>query len=154
MVSTDGIADIPVQGDANKTNIFGYAVVPMISSYQPTTIAVNLDSLPDGVTVAENTLRETWTEGAIGYKTLASRAGQDVNVLIRTADGKYPPLGSVIQDDDGKTEIGMVSEEGHAWLSGVNGGQEFNVQWGANHCRISLPDSLANLPQRLMLPCH
>ncbi|WP_434661445.1 fimbria/pilus outer membrane usher protein [Klebsiella sp. MISC125] len=154
MVSTDGIADIPVQGDANKTNIFGYAVVPMISSYQPTTIAVNLDSLPDGVTVAENTLRETWTEGAIGYKTLASRAGQDVNVLIRTADGKYPPLGAVIQDGDGKTEIGMVSEEGHAWLSGVNGGQEFNVQWGASFCRISLPDSLTNLPQRLMLPCH
>lgn len=41
MVSTDGIADIPLQEDANKTNIFGYAVVPMLSSYQPTAIAVN-----------------------------------------------------------------------------------------------------------------
>lgn len=41
MVSTDGIADIPLQEDANKTNIFGYAVVPMLSSYQPIAIAVN-----------------------------------------------------------------------------------------------------------------
>lgn len=68
MVSTNGIAGIPIDGNDDYTNTFGYAVVPMISSYQPTTIAVNMDDLPDGVTVSENTVRETWTEGAIGYK--------------------------------------------------------------------------------------
>lgn len=154
MVSTDGIADIPVQGDINTTNHFGYAVVPMISSYQPTTVAVNLDALPDGVTVAENTLRETWTEGAIGYKSLASRAGMDVNAIIRTAEGKYPPLGAVVQSDDGQSSVGMVSEEGHVWLSGVNDGQHFRVQWGGITCRITLPDTLTQLPRQLILPCH
>ncbi|MFV0263047.1 MAG: fimbria/pilus outer membrane usher protein [Kluyvera sp.] len=154
MVSTDGIADIPVQGNINTTNGFGYAVVPMLSSYQPTTVAVNLDALPDGVTVAENTLRETWTEGAIGYKSLASRAGKDVNAIIRTADGKYPPLGAVVQSIDGNIDVGMVSEEGHVWLSGVNDGQTFSVQWGNVRCRITLPDSLTQLPRQLILPCH
>ncbi|ALR78102.1 fimbria/pilus outer membrane usher protein [[Enterobacter] lignolyticus] len=154
MVSTDGIADIPVQGDFNTTNHFGYAVVPMISSYQPTTVTVNMDTLPDGVTVTDNTLREAWTEGAIGYKALASRAGQDINALIRTADGKYPPLGAVVRSDNGGMDVGMVSEEGHVWLSGVNGGQQFNLQWGKNTCRITLPDALTTLPQPLMLPCH
>ncbi|HDT6544887.1 TPA: fimbrial biogenesis outer membrane usher protein [Kluyvera ascorbata] len=154
MVSTDGIADIPVQGNFNTTNRFGYAVVPMISSYQPTTVAVNLEALPDGVTVAENTLRETWTEGAIGYKPLASRAGLDINAIIRTAEGKYPPLGAVVYDDDGRTDVGMVSEEGHVWLSGVNEGKTFRVQWGSITCRITLPDSLSQLPRQLILPCH
>lgn len=154
LVSTDGIADIPVQGDINTTNAFGYAVVPMISSYQPTTVAVNLEALPDGVTVAENALRETWTEGAIGYKSLASRAGADVNAVIRTADGKYPPLGAVVQSDDGKSSLGMVSEEGHVWLSGVNDGQHLRVQWAGITCLIALPDTLTHLPRQLILPCH
>lgn len=154
MVSTDSIADIPVQGNFNTTNRFGYAVVPMISSYQPTTVSVNLEALPDGVTVAENTLRETWTEGAIGYKPLASRAGLDINAIIRTTEGKYPPLGAVVYDDDGKTDVGMVSEEGHVWLSGVNEGKTFRVQWGSITCRITLPDSLSQLPRQLILPCH
>ncbi|HGK4671862.1 TPA: fimbria/pilus outer membrane usher protein [Kluyvera georgiana] len=154
MVSTDGVADIPVQGDFNATNLFGYAVVPMIASYQPTTVAVNMDALPDGVTVSENALRETWTEGAIGYKTLASRAGMDVNALIRAVDGSYPPLGAVVHGEEGKSDIGMVSEEGHVWLSGVNAGQQFTVQWAETRCRITLPDSLTAIPQPLMLPCH
>lgn len=154
IVSTDGIADIPVQGDFNATNRFGYAVVPMISSYQPTTVTVNLDALPDGVTVTENTLRETWTEGAIGYKALASRAGQDISALIRTADGQFPPLGAVVQEENGPQSVGMVSENGHVWLSGVNGGQRFIIQWGDITCRIMLPSSLTPLPPQLMLPCH
>ncbi|MGC6746635.1 fimbria/pilus outer membrane usher protein [Escherichia coli] len=53
MVSTDGVADIPVQGNLDYTNHFGIAVVPLISSYQPSTVAVNMNDLPDGVTVAE-----------------------------------------------------------------------------------------------------
>lgn len=154
MVSTDGIADIPVAGDSDYTNRFGYAVVPMISSYQPTTIAVNMDDLPDGVTVSENTVRETWTEGAIGYKALASRAGKEVNVLIRDNAGNVPPLGAVVRHEETNTDVGMVSEEGHAWLSGVAAGQHFIVQWGDRRCQITLPDNLDNITQRLLLPCH
>ncbi|XPE66483.1 fimbria/pilus outer membrane usher protein [Shigella flexneri] len=33
MVSTDGVADIPVQGNLDYTNHFGIAVVPFISNY-------------------------------------------------------------------------------------------------------------------------
>ncbi len=154
MISTDGIADIPVNGDNDYTNRFGYAVVPMISSYQPTTVAINMDDLPDGVTVSENTVRETWIEGAIGYKALASRAGKDVNVLIRDSAGHVPPLGAVVSHKENDTEVGMVSEEGHAWLSGVDAGQQFIVRWGSQSCQIALPENLENITQRLLLPCH
>ncbi|POP49074.1 hypothetical protein CHU32_10880 [Superficieibacter electus] len=154
MVSTDGIADIPVAGDSDLTNRFGYAVVPMISSYQPTTIEVNMDELPDGVTVSENTIRETWIEGSIGYKALASRAGKNVNVLIRDTAGNVPPLGAVVVHKESETEVGMVSEEGHAWLSGVDSGQTFIVRWEDHTCQITLPEALEKVTQRLLLPCH
>lgn len=155
MIDTDGVADVPVQGDFNRTNLLGYAVVPMAGSYQPTSIAVNMNQLPDGVTVNESITREAWTEGAIGYKTVASRAGSDVSVILRTADGGYPPLGAVIQQSAGNVNVGMVSEEGHAWLGGIKSNQQFSVLWGKNQrCSLLLPDDLSVLKQHTILPCH
>ena len=155
MIGTDGVADIPVQGDSNRTNRLGYAVVPMISSYQPSTIAVNMNDLPDGVTVDETITRQTWTEGAIGYKTLISRAGKNITVAIRMENGDYPPLGAIVRHIASNTEVGMVSEEGHAWLGGVDSGQHFTVQWGDKKtCTFALPDTLDITTQNLILPCH
>ncbi len=155
MIGTDGVADIPVQGDSNRTNRLGYAVVPMISSYQPSTIAVNMNDLPDGVTVDETITRQTWTEGAIGYKALISRAGKNITVAIRMENGDYPPLGAIVRHIASNTEVGMVSEEGHAWLGGVDSGQHFTVQWGDKKtCTFALPDTLDITTQNLILPCH
>lgn len=155
MVSTDGVADIPIQGNSDYTNIFGYAVVPMISSYQPSTIAVNMNDLPDGVTVDESITRETWTEGAIGYKSLVSRSGKNINIVIRLENGSYPPLGATIHQVNNNANVGMVSEDGHAWLGGVNSGQQFAVQWGEQQtCNITLPELLDIATEQLLLPCH
>lgn len=155
MVSTDGVADIPVQGNLDYTNHFGIAVVPVISSYQPSTVAVNMNDLPDGVTVAENVIKETWIEGAIGYKSLASRSGKDVNVIIRNASGQFPPLGADIRQDDSGISVGMVGEKGHAWLSGVAENQKFTVVWGdSQHCSLHLPEHMEDTANRLILPCH
>lgn len=155
MVSTDGVANIPVQGNLDYTNHFGIAVVPLISSYQPSTVAVNMNDLPDGVTVAENVIKETWIEGAIGYKSLASRSGKDVNIIIRDVSGHYPPLGADIQQNGSGISVGMVSEEGHAWLGGVAENQQFTVLWGDKQsCIINLPERLEDTTKRLILPCH
>lgn len=72
-----------------------------------------MNDLPDGVTVAENVIKETWIEGAIGYKSLASRSGKDVNVIIRNASGQFL-LGADIRRDDSGISVGMVGEKGHA----------------------------------------
>ncbi len=134
---------------------FGYAVVPMISSYQPSTIAVNMNDLPDGVTVDETITRQTWTEGAIGYKSLISRAGKNVTVAIRMENGDSPAAWRDRSPNDSNTEVGMVSEDGHAWLGGTDSGQQFTVLWGDKQtCTITLPDTLDISTQNLILPCH
>lgn len=119
MVSTDGVADIPVQGNLDYTNHFGIAVVPLISSYQPSTVA------------------------------------EDVNVIIRNASGQFPPLGADIRQDDSGISVGMVGEEGHAWLSGVAENQKVTVVWGdSQHCSLHLPEHMEDTANRLILPCH
>lgn len=54
-----------------------------VASYQPSTVAINMNNLPEGVTVSENVVKETWIEGAIGFKSMASRSGKDLSVIIR-----------------------------------------------------------------------
>ncbi|XPE66484.1 hypothetical protein ACNKHR_03375 [Shigella flexneri] len=81
---------------------------------------MNRNDLPDGVTVAENVIKERWIEGAIGYKSLASRSGKDVNVIIRNASGQFSFPRSDIRQDDSGISVGMVGEEAStAPLSGV-----------------------------------
>ncbi len=71
-----------------------------------------MNDLPDGVTVTKTLSKKNADPGAIGYKSLASRSGKDVNVIIRNASGQFPPLGADGQDDSG-ISVGMVGEEGH-----------------------------------------
>ncbi len=75
--------------------------------------------------------------------------------MIRLENGSYPPLGATIHQVNNNANVGMVSEDGHAWLGGVNSGQQFAVQWGEQQtCNITLPELLDIATEQLLLPCH
>lgn len=153
MVSTDGIGNIPLNMMRDATNAFGIGVLPAFSSYLPASVQVNLSTLPDGVDVDNRVIRSTWTEGAIGYRQITTRQGQDIVGILRTATGT-PPLGAQVRDQDTGTEVGIVAENGHLWLGAVKAEQHFTVKWGdGQQCRFSLPATLENTTQ-LMLPCQ
>ncbi|HHD2918839.1 fimbria/pilus outer membrane usher protein [Enterobacter kobei] len=153
MVSTDGISNIPLNMSRDQTNAFGIGVLPSFSSYSPSSVQVNLNDLPEGVDVDNRVMTSTWTEGTIGYRQIATRAGNDVLGILRTASG-MPPLGARVQMADSGKDVGIVADEGHVWLGAVQPEQQFLVTWGdASQCRFTLPSHLTNLSQ-LMLPCQ
>ncbi|XNM61220.1 fimbria/pilus outer membrane usher protein [Escherichia coli] len=73
MVSTYGVEIFRFRAFSTTPTILALRWCRSTSSYQPSTVAVNMSDLPDGVTVAENVIKETWIEGAIGYRSLGSR---------------------------------------------------------------------------------
>lgn len=153
MVSTEGIGNIPLNMSRDATNAFGIGVLPAFSSYLPASVQVNLNALPEGVDVDNRIIRATWTEGAIGYRKIATRKGQDVVGILRTPTG-MPPLGARVHDQETGAEVSIVAENGHLWLGAVKAEQHFTVAWGdGQQCRFSLPASLENTTQ-LMLPCQ
>ncbi|WP_431139158.1 fimbria/pilus outer membrane usher protein [Enterobacter mori] len=153
MVSTEGVGNIPLNMSRDATNTFGIGVLPSFSSYLPASVQVNLNSLPEGVDVDNRVIRSTWTEGAIGYRLIASRQGQDIAGIVRTASGT-PPLGAQVREQDSGKEVGIVAQDGHLWLGAVKAEQHFTVTWGGDRqCHFSLPASLENTTQ-LMLPCQ
>lgn len=153
MVSTDGVGNIPLNMSQDETNRFGIGVLPSFSSYSPASVQVNMNNLPDGVDVDNRVVTSTWTEGAIGYRQIATRAGHDIAGVLRTPTGT-PPLGAVVRLLESDPQIGMVADDGHVWLGAVEPEQQFRVTWGdKQQCRFSLPSHLENSMQ-LILPCQ
>lgn len=153
LVSAEGVPGIPLDGTSEVTSRQGYAVIPVVSSYQPGTVSVNVNNLPDGVTVDDSVFKATWTEGAIGYHELHARGGADVYGEIHMHAG-VPPLGASVRMDERNEDVGIVGEGGHVWLSGVKSGQHLQVSWGQQRCLIILPDIPDSGSLHLLLPCQ
>lgn len=75
--------------------------------------------------------------------------------VIRLADGSVPPFGSTVINSK-KQGVGIVSDDGNVYLSGINAGEKMSVHWaGKPQCEISLPQKLSNSSLTdLLLPCR
>ena len=154
MVDGNGVAAIPLNNGSAVTNPSGVAVVSSLSSYQPSEVRVDVTRLPEEISVRDNVLRQTLTEGAIGYRPLNALQGGQAVAVFRLADGSFPPLGAEIVDEASGVGVGMVSEAGLAYVQGVAPGHGLRVQWGdANRCRATLPAALT-AGATLLLPCR
>jgi len=153
LVDTDGVAEVPVDGGRVYTNQWGIGVVTDISSYYRNTTSVDLNRLPDDMEATRSVVESALTEGAIGYRKFEVLKGARVFAVLNLADSRNPPFGAVVTSAKGR-ELGMVSDGGLAWLSGVNPGERLNVSWdGQTQCAVDIPTEVAT-QQQLLLPCQ
>ncbi|HAG2285035.1 TPA: fimbria/pilus outer membrane usher protein, partial [Salmonella enterica] len=157
MVDTGGVAGVPVNGNSGVTNRFGLAVVSNGGSYQRSDISVDVANLPDDVEVSDSVFSQVLTEGAIGYRRIDASRGEQVLGNLRLADGKAPPFGAqVVSARTGRT-LGMVGDDGQAYLAGVSeeDRQALAVSWdGRVQCRLTLSANLTLSQGPLLLPCR
>lgn len=158
MIDTDNTANIPVSsgGLAVRSNRFGKLVMTDINNYYRNSASLDLDNLPDNVEAEHSIVQATLTEGAIGYRQFAVIAGEKAMAIIRLADGSYPPFGATVQNRK-KQEVGIVSESGNAYLTGITANESMTVSWSEKvQCTIELPKTLnlQDLTTTLFLPCR
>ncbi|MHA7847994.1 outer membrane usher protein [Serratia sp. D1N4] len=158
LLDTDGVAGIPIQGNnttATWSNRFGKAVVADINSYYRDSVSIDLNQLPDNAEAVSSVVQATLTEGAIGYRRFDVVSGEKVMAVIRLADGSTPPFGATVVNQREKT-VGMISDEGNVYLSGITEGETMTAHWsGSKQCVLSLPKKLpANRMAELLLPCQ
>ncbi len=145
MVDTEGVSNVPVRGfgSAVHTNYFGKAVLVDVNNYFRNKANVDLDNLPDDVEALRSVQQATLTEGAIGYRKFQVMSGIKAMTLIRLPDGSFPPFGASVVNA-AQREIGIVSDEGYAYLSGMNQGEKVQVHWdGEAQCEITVPDDIS-----------
>ena len=151
MVDTDGVAGVPVDGGRVHTNRWGVGVVTDISSYYRNSTAIDLNRLSDDVEARGAVVESALTDGAIGYRKFEVLKGQRLFVVLRMKNGKVPPFGASVRNQKG-IELGIVSDEGVAWLSGIQSGERLAVIWNGNRCEADVPGIIEPLSQ-LLLPC-
>lgn len=151
MVDTDGVGGVPVDSGRVITNPWGIGVVADMSSYYRNTTRVDVNNLPDDVEAKNGVVETALTEGAIGYRKFSILKGERLFTVLRLADGSYPPFGASVRNKQGR-ELGIVSDSGLAWVSGVNPGELLNVVWDDRvRCRVQIPEKIGDA--QLLLPC-
>lgn len=111
-----------------------------MSSYRKTTASINTSQLPNNIEALETVTDATLTRGAIGYRRLNVIQGQKTFARLKLADGSYPPFGASVRNKN-NIELGIVGEQGIAWIIGVMPEELLNIYWGnKQRCTTQIPD--------------
>lgn len=147
VVDTD-VSNVEIQG-YGKSNIFGLIGVSNIPDYYQSSYLIDNDNLPDNVEIQDNVMEVTPTQGAIAYRSARAISGDKALVVISMLDGSHPPFGAIVYRENGQDlEVGMVADNGRAYLSGLNQKSKFIVKWGQNQsCNLYIdsPKNLTNV---------
>lgn len=155
LVDTNNIQDIPIKTGLTpiETNRHGKAVLMGVQNYSRSNITIDINNLPEKADAVQSSQYATLTEGAIGYRKFNVIEGEKVLAVITMADKKYPPFGASVYNKD-KLEVGIISDEGFVYLSGVKAGETLDLAWNGETCQFQLPQVLENnLSNMLLLPC-
>ncbi|NDJ55798.1 fimbria/pilus outer membrane usher protein [Enterobacteriaceae bacterium 4M9] len=152
LVSTDAISHVPVE-NYGRSNVFGIAVIPDVASYYPVTTSIQLNKLPDDVEISGSSVAEAaLTEGAIGYRQFDVLKGAKLIGIFALENGKKPPFGATVHNSKNR-EVGIISDDGMAWISGINPGDKLSVNWGGKtQCTTSVPHQINT--DKLFFPCQ
>ncbi|WP_199063788.1 outer membrane usher protein [Serratia sp. ASV30] len=157
LLDTDGVSGIPIHsyGASTASNRFGKVVVADVNSYYRNRISIDLNKLPDNAETTRSVVQATLTEGAIGYRHFDVISGEKAMAVIRLADGSTPPFGATVMNAK-RQSVGIVSDGGSVYLSGILPGELMQVYWnGGAQCELALPTLLSNSNQTdLLLPCR
>ena len=75
-------------------------------------------------------------------------------VVIKLVDGSAAPFGATVKNNKDQ-DVGIVSDEGSVYLSGINPGGEMSVHWnGRAQCALQIPEQISEVDMaELVLAC-
>ncbi|WFV09246.1 fimbria/pilus outer membrane usher protein [Citrobacter freundii] len=150
LVDTNGVENITIDNGKVKTNRWGKGVLTNVPSYYRNRASVDVKKLPENTEAKRPVVEFVLTEGAIGYRKFEILKGIKLYANIRLSDHKYPPFGASVRNENG-IEIGIVSDQGLAWITGVSPDEDMLIQWGNKSCKAKVPDVTSG--SEVILPC-
>lgn len=157
LVDADGAEGVPIHagGPVTTTDRHGKAVVADLTSYYRQRTSIDVDRLGDEVEpIGSPVASRTLTEGAIGYQHFDVLAGGKRLLAFRLQSGKTPPFAAVVENRQ-QLRLGMLSDDGMAYLAGLHAGEPIFIRWGDHaHCQAVLPNPLPAEDELPTLSCH
>jgi outer membrane usher protein FimD/PapC len=157
LVDTDGVADVPVysSGPSTTSDRYGKAVVADVNSYYRQSTSVDVNQLGDEVEPLGSPIRSgTLMEGTIGYQHFDMLSGTKRMVRVVREDGRPVPFAATALNEKDQ-QLGMVADDGVAYLAGLRENSHMVVQWGdQQRCEATLPGKFPSGAELLQLSCR
>lgn len=136
VVSTDGIADVPVALEnrpIGTTNARGALLVPSLNAYQSNKISIDTMRLPAGVAISRVDAEAVPSDHAGAVIEFGIRDPHAATVLLRDAEGKSIRAGSTatLAGDADSTVVGY---DGAVYLEGLSGNEVLKVSTPDGDC--------------------
>ncbi|MGO4743008.1 fimbria/pilus outer membrane usher protein [Serratia quinivorans] len=142
LVAAPGAAGASIANQTGvRTDWRGYALVPYLSPYRRSEVALNAGTLADDVDLPQSSQRVTPTRGAIVRADFRPRIGARMLMTLTQANGQPVPFGATVSDADPQAMQGsIVGDGGQVYLSGVAQRGSLRVKWGngrGGRCRVN-----------------
>jgi outer membrane usher protein FimD/PapC len=142
IIDADTASDVSVNEDESITNRFGLAGISNVPTYYRSTQYLDLNNMPDNVSIEDNVIESALTTGAIGYAKVNAVIGEKALLTITLTNGTTPPFGAMVYDKESGKQLGIISEQGQAYLTGIKRTQKISVKWGTTQsCQITIKNA-------------
>jgi outer membrane usher protein len=130
LVDANGAADVGVASYPGvRTDSRGFAVVPSASPYRSNRIILDPEGLSDQIELKDTVQEVVPTSGALVRASYASQVGIKALITLRDDNEQPLPFGAQVYDLKGR-EVGMVGDDGEAYVTGLAAQGELSVKWG------------------------
>lgn len=142
IIDADTASNVSVNDNESVTNRFGLAGISNVPTYYRSAQYLDLNNMPDNVSIEDNVIESALTTGAIGYAKVNAVIGDKALLTIMLTNGTVPPFGATVYDKESNKQLGIVSEKGQTYLTGIKSTQKIFVKWGDNQsCQIMIKNA-------------
>lgn len=134
LIKAPNLDNVRVTNDSTVyTDYRGYAVLPYVTPYRRTDIALDSTTLGDDMELPNTNHPVVPTRGAIVRADYAGSIGQRALIHLKTITGKDVPFGAmVVSANAPEAQASIVSDAGLVYLTGLKATGELQVKWGAD----------------------
>ncbi|WP_288440946.1 fimbria/pilus outer membrane usher protein [uncultured Pseudomonas sp.] len=117
----------------------GYALVPSVTPYRYSSIALNPEGMPSDVELIDGERRVAPIAGAAVRVKFKTRGGYGLLIKATLKDSTTPPIGADALDSEGQI-VGMVGQAGLVYVRVQEPGEKIQIRWGESpeeSCRLN-----------------
>ncbi|GBU14557.1 outer membrane usher protein FimD [Enterobacterales bacterium] len=134
LVNADGAKGTGLSNNGSVAiDRFGNAIVPYVSPYRETEVALRSDTLGENVDISDPIQRVVPTRGAVVRARFNTHVGYRALLTLSRPGNNAVPFGAtaVLKDKQSKNPLaGIVGEEGELYMSGLPDSGELKISWG------------------------
>lgn len=115
-------------GNGNRIDGNGYAVLPYLSPYRMNEVSIDLDGLPIDVELSATSQRVAPFADSVVLVKFDTTSGRPVVYRVTAPDGKDIPFGAAVLDESDR-EVALAGQDGRIFIRTAAPQGRYTVKW-------------------------